>query len=73
MSLLGTAGRKNEASVKITLDENWNELLLRLPGDDRGKKSGACAERSIRSTVVELSRGLNSIASNPIRFDFLSD
>ena len=62
-------------------DNNSNIVSFELPGDDRGKKSGACAERSIRSTVVymqvqrafELSRGLNSIASNPIRFDFLSD
>ena len=46
-----------------------------------GKKSGACTERSIQSTScfcrlhsllvyvwIELSQGLNPIASNPIRF-----
>ena len=47
-------------------DDNSN-ILLRLSGDDPGKKSRACAERLIRSTAVyiwiELSRGLNPIRS----------
>jgi len=62
-------------------DNNSNIVSFDFRLTIAGKKSRACAERLIHCRLnarsvgnwIELSRGLNSIASNPIRLNFLSD